>query len=49
VQPNNKYLKLFFDANYTNFAEIFRGSNEILTKLSGFDSLHKETYRSAMN
>jgi hypothetical protein len=49
LQPNNKYLKQFFDAHYRTLANIFRGSNEILTKLVTYDSLHKEAYRNAMN
>lgn len=49
LQPNNKYMKQFFDAHHTQLADIFKGNKEILTKLVAFDSLHKEVYRTAMN
>lgn len=44
-QPNNKYLKLFFDAHYKEFATLFRGDNEVLNRLIKYDPLHKELYR----
>jgi hypothetical protein len=44
-QPNNKYLKLFFDAHYKELAELFRGNNEALQQLIGFDPLRKDLYR----
>jgi hypothetical protein len=48
LQPNNKYLKQFFDAHYRTLADLYRGDQTILNKLSLYDSLHKEMYRSAM-
>ncbi len=47
-QPNNKYLRLFFDAHYRTFVEIFRGDREVLQKLVTFDSNHRDGYRAAM-
>lgn len=48
-QPNNKYLRLFFDAHYRVLVDIYRGDNEILNKLVSFDSNHRDAYRAAMN
>ncbi len=45
IQPNNKYLKLFFDAHYKEFALLFRGDNKTLNLLVKYDPLHKELYR----
>jgi len=45
IQPNNKYLKLFFDAHYNEFAKLFKGDNNTLNKLVEYDPLHKELYR----
>ena len=47
-QPNNKYLKMFFDAHYVTFAKIFAGDAEALTRLIDYDNKHRETYREAM-
>jgi hypothetical protein len=47
-QPNNKYLKMFFDAHYVTFAQIFKNDRESLEKLVNYDSNHRETYREAM-
>ena len=47
-QPNNKYLKMFFDAQYVTFAQIFQNDNENLELLVNYDSNHRETYREAM-
>jgi hypothetical protein len=47
-QPNNKYLKMFFDAHYLNFAEIFRGDQKTLELLAGYDSPHRQTYQENM-
>lgn len=47
-QPNNKYLKMFFDAHYDAFAKIFAGDAEALTRLVEYDNKHRETYREAM-
>jgi hypothetical protein len=49
LQPNNKYLKQFFDAHYQTLADLFRGDKNVLEKLTLYDSLHKETYRNAMD
>jgi hypothetical protein len=48
-QPNNKYLKMFFDAHYVTFAEIFRGDLETLDLLTRYDSPHRDTYQEMMN
>jgi hypothetical protein len=48
-QPNNKYLRTFFDAHHVTFAKIFSGDNEILNRLVGYDNYHRETYRQVMN
>jgi hypothetical protein len=49
LQPNNKYLKQFFDAHHITLADLFRGNREVLNKLTIYDSLHKDDYRNAMN
>jgi len=48
-QPNNKYLKMFFDAHYQTFAEIFRGDQQTLDLLMRVDSPHRDTYQEMMN
>ena len=48
-QPNNKYLKMFFDAHYVTFAEIFHGDQQNLDLLIKYDSPHRETYQEMMN
>jgi hypothetical protein len=47
-QPNNKYLKMFFDAHHVTIAELFTNHNEILLRLADYDSNHRETYRDKM-
>jgi hypothetical protein len=47
-QPNNKYLKMFFDAHYVTFAQIFENDQENLEFLITYDSNHRETYREVM-
>jgi hypothetical protein len=47
-QPNNKYLRTFFDAHYVTFAKIFKGDKETLTRLIQYDSYHRETYREVL-
>jgi len=47
-QPNNKYLKMFFDAHYVTFAQIFENDGETLEFLIEYDSNHRDTYREAM-
>ena len=47
-QPNNKYLKTFFDAHYTTFAELFAGDQSALDRLIRYDSYHREFYRKVM-
>jgi hypothetical protein len=48
-QPNNKYLKMFFDAHYQTFAEIFRGDQQTLDVLMRVDSPHRDTYQEMMS
>jgi len=47
-QPNNKYLKTFFDAHYQQFAQIFESDEDALTRLIQYDNYHREAYRKAM-
>jgi len=47
-QPNNKYLKMFFDAHYSELAELFRNDAEILSRLVDYDSSHRDAYRDAI-
>jgi hypothetical protein len=44
-QPNNRYLKIFFDAHYKELAELFKGNVKVLQELEKYDSLHKNYYR----
>jgi hypothetical protein len=44
-QPNNKYLKLFFDAHYKELAQLFRGNVKVLQQFEIYDPLHKDFYR----
>ena len=48
-QPNNKYLKLFFDAHYKELAQLFRGNVKVLQDLELYDPLHKNLYREYAN
>jgi hypothetical protein len=45
-QPNNRYMRIFFEAHHKEIAMLFEGKNEILEKLTEIDSKHRETYRS---
>jgi hypothetical protein len=47
-QPNNKYLRMFFDAHYVTFARIFSNDETVLTRLINYDNRHRATYRDAM-
>ena len=47
-QPNNKYLKMFFDAHNAELAELFRNDTEMLSRLIDYDSSHREIYREAI-
>lgn len=44
-QPNNRYLRIFFEAHYTKLAKLFSGKFKELEALIEFDSKHRETYR----
>jgi len=45
TQPNNRYLRIFFEAHYKELAALFSGKFEELEALIVFDSKHRETYR----
>jgi hypothetical protein len=47
-QPNNKYLKTFFDAHHVTFAKIFENDKDGLERLIKYDNYHRDTYRQAM-
>ena len=47
-QPNNKYLRTFFDAHYVTFAKIFKNEPKYLNLLIKYDNYHRETYRQVM-
>ena len=47
-QPNNKYLRTFFDAHYVTFAKIFENEPKYLKLLIKYDNYHRETYRQVM-
>ena len=47
-QPNNKYLKTFFDAHHVTFAKIFENDKNALERLIKYDNYHRDTYRQAM-
>jgi len=47
-QPNNKYLRTFFDAHYVTFAKIFENDPKYLNLLIKYDNYHRETYRQVM-
>jgi hypothetical protein len=44
-QPNNKYLRVFFEAHHKEIAMLFEGKFDILEELTEIDSKHRETYR----
>ncbi|NOG47442.1 MAG: DUF4835 family protein [Calditrichaeota bacterium] len=46
TQPNNRYLRIFFEAHYKQLAMLFSGKFEELEALADYDSKHRETYRS---
>lgn len=47
-QPNNKYLRFFFDAHHMEFAKLFAGDGDSLKRLIDYDNRHRETYREAL-
>jgi hypothetical protein len=47
-QPNNKYLRTFFDAHYVTFSKIFENEPKYLNLLIKYDNYHRETYRQVM-
>jgi hypothetical protein len=47
-QPNNRYLRMFFDAHYRELAQLFEGQISVLEELTEMDSRHRETYREYM-
>jgi hypothetical protein len=47
-QPNNKYLRTFFDAHHRTFAIIFQGDKNALTRLVNYDNYHRDVYREVM-
>ena len=47
-QPNNKYLRNFFDAHHVTLANIFRNDATALDRLIRYDSYHRDVYRGAM-
>jgi hypothetical protein len=47
-QPNNRYLRMFFDAHYRRLAQLFAGKKPELESLVEMDSRHRETYREYM-
>lgn len=47
-QPNNRYLRIFFDAHYRELAQLFEGDLAVLEDLVEIDSRHRETYREYM-
>ena len=48
MQPNNKYLQMFFNSHYSELAKLFRGHSNYLSQLVDMDSKHREAYRNAM-
>ncbi len=44
-QPNNRYLRIFFEAHYKELAALFSGNFKALEELVRFDSKHREYYR----
>jgi len=45
TQPNNHYLRIFFDAHNRDMAMLLSGHEDELTALLDIDSKHRETYR----
>lgn len=48
VWPTNRYLQMFFNAQYRKLAILFQKRNAELEKLAEYDSKHRETYRKYM-
>ena len=44
-QPNNRYLRIFFEAHHKEIAALFTEKFEVLELLVDIDSKHRETYR----
>lgn len=44
-QPNNRYLRIFFEAHHKELAMLYEGKLDILESLVDIDSKHRETYR----
>ena len=44
-QPNNRYLRMFFDAHYRELANLFAGQQEDIEALMDMDGKHLSTYR----
>lgn len=44
-QPNNRYLRIFFEAHHKELAMLYEGKFDILEALVDIDSKHRETYR----
>ncbi len=49
MQPNNKYLQMFFNSHYNELAKLFRGHKDFLDQLVEIDSKHREAYRKMMS
>jgi len=49
--PNNKYLKIFFEAHYKELAQMFSGNVEVLEKFILIDPVatHRDLYREYIN
>lgn len=45
TQPNNRYLRIFFEAHHKQIAMLLSGKFEQLEALVDYDSQHRETYR----
>jgi hypothetical protein len=45
MQPNNRYLQVFFNSHYRELAQLFKGHNAELEKLITFDNKHRDAYR----
>lgn len=44
-QPNNYYLRIFFEAHHKEIADLFADKRQELEDLTKLDSKHRETYR----
>ncbi len=45
TQPNNQYLRIFFEAHYKELAMLFSGKFKELEAFVEYDSKHRDTYR----